>query len=143
MNQQILDYIKNQRIGVFAVEMLDGSPHAATLHFANSDSPLVFYFRTEKTYRKSESLIKNTETRGSFVVGVDEANMQTFQADGIARLVISSELEVFEKIYLSKFPEKKKTDLDKSIVFSFTPTWWRYTNFNGPNGKLIISSEDK
>jgi hypothetical protein len=43
MNKEILDYIKSQRVCVLAVEMMDSSPHAATVHFAHMDNPLMFF----------------------------------------------------------------------------------------------------
>jgi len=39
IDKKILDYLKDQRVGVLAVEMLDGSPHGATVHFAHTEDP--------------------------------------------------------------------------------------------------------
>ena len=72
MEQEILEYISSQRVGVIAVEMLDGSPHAATVHFAHTENPLTFIFLTSPTYRKIEPLLKKDSTRASFVLGLEE-----------------------------------------------------------------------
>jgi general stress protein 26 len=145
MDQQIIDFIHSQRICVLALEMLDGSPHAATLHFAISEEPLMFFFKTHRSYRKCEPLFGKDITRASIVVGFDENNMKTLQLDGTARRITADmEKNLFDEVYLGKFPEKNKGGDDPdAVVFSFVPTWWRYTDWHGPNGKLIITSEDK
>ncbi len=57
MRQEILDYLKTQRVGVLAVEMLDGAPHGATVHFAYSEEPFVLYFETSRDYRKAQPIL--------------------------------------------------------------------------------------
>ena len=142
MRQEPLDYIKTQKVGVLAVEMPDGSPHAATVHFAHSEDPFVFYFETNRDYRKSSALFGKDTVRASFVVGAHEDTLQTFQLDGIAELIKPEEKETYEAIYIGKFPTKKKKLEDpKSVYFKFTPTWWRFTDWKTPQGKLILTSE--
>src|SRR5258708_20541520 len=99
MNKDINDFINSQRICVLSVEMLDGSPHAATVHFAFDDASPTFFFETYSTYRKSEALFGRPETRSSVVVGVDENNLKTLQLDGKARLIKPEEKALFDKIY--------------------------------------------
>lgn len=142
MNQDVLDYIKTQKIGVLAVEMLDGSPHGSTVHFAHSENPSMFLFKTHRTYRKSEPLFGREMTRASFVIGCDESNMKTLQLDGNVRLVKSEEEKLFDEVYLGKFPNKKGKAADpESVVFMFIPTWWRFTDWTRPEGKFILSSD--
>lgn len=143
MQQEILEYLNSQRICVLAVEMPDGSPHAATVHFAYAVEPLVFYFKTNKNYRKSEALLGGKNSRASLVVGTDEQVMKTFQADGIVNLIQDYEKEHYNTIFLGKFPEKAdKPSGPDDVFFKFTPTWWRYTDFKTPQGKLILTSTD-
>jgi len=111
MTPEILDYIESQRVGVLAVEMLDGSPHGATVHFAHTNDPLVFFFETYKEYRKAEPILKNKKTRATFVIGSDESNMKTFQLDG------------------------------EIIFFKLTPTWWRFTDWTRSEGKYVLASK--
>lgn len=142
MKQEVLDYIKTQRVGVLAVEMLDGSPHAATVHFAHTEDPFIFYFETHREYRKAEPLFGRDVTRASFVIGSDESNLKTFQTDGTIRLLKPEEKETFDSIYLGKFLEKKTRAADpKFVFFKFTPTWWRFTDWTTPKGKVILTSE--
>ncbi len=144
MNQEILDFIKSQRIGVLAVEMLDGAPHAATVHFAHRDSPFQFFFETCREYRKCEPLFGRDRSRASLVIGCDESNMRTLQLDGEVSLVTSQDdKEIFDQIYFGKFPKKKeKAEDPKYVFFSFTPSWWRFTDWTKPEGKIIITSQD-
>jgi general stress protein 26 len=144
MNPELFAYLKTQRIGVLAVEMPDGSPHAATVHFAHTEDPFVFYFETYREYRKAEPLLGKENTRASFVVGSDESNMKTVQLDGVAQLLKPDERMVYDAVYLAKFPEKKKKAEDpKFVFFKFTPTWWRFTDWTTPEGKNIWTSEAK
>lgn len=142
MHQDVLDFITSKRVSVFAIEMPDGSPHAATVHFAYKDEPLTFIFLTSKRYRKSESLLRKEVSRASFVIGFEEAHgmEKTFQADGEARLLKLDDPLV--RVYLAKFEEKQlKIDETDDIFFSFTPTWWRFTDYSGTKGKTVYNSD--
>ncbi len=141
MQENILEYIKSQRVGVLAVEMLDGSPHGATIHFAHTEEPLVFYFETDRNYRKCEPLFGKEKTRASFVIGSDESNMKTLQMDGEASVVAEAEEGLFEKTYFGKFPDKEEHPKDpETVYFKFVPTWWRFTDWKTPDGKKIWTS---
>lgn len=145
MPKEILDYIQTQRICGLAVEMLDGSPHAATVHFAFDEKTNSFLVKTHKEYRKVESLLEKGKTRASIVIGFTEEEMKTFQADGIAEYV-NDKLgkNEFGNVYYAKFPEKERDDEDSEAVYiRFTPTWWRFTDWKTPTGKLILTSTDK
>ena len=125
MHQEILEYIKTQRVGVLAVEMLDGSPHAATLHFAHAEDPLMFLFETDRMYRKSEALFGRETSRASMVIGFAEGNnVKTFQMDGTVRLLKHDKEKWFQEVYFGKFPEKKSNK--KYWVSNKTPNC--YTN---------------
>lgn len=144
MQQDILDYLKTQRICVLSVEMMDGSPHAATVHFAHSENPFLLMFQTERQYRKSEPLYGREKSRASVVVGVNESDMKTLQMDGEVRLLREDEMEIFKEIYLTKFPKKIKSSSEpNAVMFGFFPTWWRFTDWTRPEGKKILTSEDK
>jgi len=144
MQQGIVDFINSKRICVLALEMLDGSPHAATIHFAFDDKNLTFLFETYRAYRKCEPLFGKNVTRASMVVGFDENDMRTLQLDGDARLITKEEEQNYDALYFGKFPNKQDKSTDpKFVKFSFVPTWWRYTDWTGKDGKVIITSEDK
>lgn len=141
MQQEILDYLKTERVCVVAVEMPDGSPHAATVHFALHAEPLAFIIQTSPRYRKSEALRAKDMTRASLVVGTEEApdaKDVTLQVDGVARLVQPEEKQFIET-YLAKFPNKDKKFND-DIFFIVTPTWWHYTKWGTQKGKIVLTS---
>ena len=141
MAPEILEYIASQRVGVLAVEMMDGSPHGATVHFAHTEEPLMFLFETNRDYRKAEPLFGREVSRASLVIGADDNLKKTLQMDGNVRLIAPGEKELFEKVYLGKFPEKKeKFSGPKVVPFVFIPNWWRFTDWTKPEGKVIITS---
>ena len=144
MNKEILDYINRQRVGVLAVEMLDGSPHAAAIHFAHTEDPLMFLFETNRNYRKSEALLGRELSRATMVIGCSEQDMKTLQMDGEVRLMTEQEKqELFQIKYKDKFPAKRaKADGPDVLAFVFIPKWWRYTDWTKPKGKIIIDSEN-
>lgn len=144
MTQDIYDFINSKQTCVLAFEMLDGSPHASTVHAAFDSQSEKFFFETYSTYRKAEVLFAKKEVRASLVIGFDESDQKTLQVDGVARLITLEEKELYDKIYFEKFPKKKEKSVDpKFVFFSFEPTWWRFTNWAGKNGKEILTSEDK
>jgi uncharacterized protein YhbP (UPF0306 family) len=144
MNQEILEYIKSQRISVLAIERPDGSVHAATIHFAHSENPFVFFFVTERGSRKCEGLLDKETQKASLVIGFDESNMKTFQADGEVKLVTEEYGSLFSTTYLGKFPDReKRMDDARNAFLVFIPTWWRFTDWTKPEGKLILTSTDK
>ena len=122
--------------------MMDGSPHGATVHFAHTDNPLVLYFETNREYRKTEPLFGREKTRASLVIGSSEGDMKTLQFNGTAELLKVGDMETFNSVYLEKFPEKKeKAESGKLVLFKFTPSWRRFTNWTRPGGKLILTSD--
>lgn len=137
MNEKVSEYLKTQRIGVLSVKMPDGTPHGATLHFATLEDKMLFVFQTSPDYKKVDSF-RNNPTSASFVIGTSEEEMKTLQMDGEVKM--SSEEEV-GAIYYVKFPEKSGK-YPGNIFFTFTPNWWRYTDYKNPGGKLTLSSTD-
>lgn len=139
MNEQILEYIKGQRIGVLATENLDGSPHAATIHFAHIDNPMRFIFLTGSDTKKCDSIKANGKCRASFVLGQDEETMKTLQMDGTVEFTTD---ESILNAYFQKFPNNKaRHNPPETVILVFTPTWWRYSDMKAPGGKIIIENE--
>jgi general stress protein 26 len=144
MPQEILDYLRSENICVLAVEMLDGSPHGATVHYAHADNPLALFFETTKGYRKTEPLFGRDKTRATVVVGTYESTKKTLQMDGEATLIAPEEEALYAQTYLGKFPQKaKKAESPDFVRFKFVPTWWRLTDFSEPGNRKILTSTDK
>lgn len=143
MIPEIIDFIKSQRVAVIAIEMLDGSPHGATVHFAFDENNNTFLFETCRDYRKAEPLFGREVSKASLVIGFDENNMKTLQIDGEVKIIKPEEQEHFDEVYYGKFPTKKgKYYGSPAVFFSFTPTWWRFTDWTKPEGKFILTSTD-
>lgn len=144
MNETILNYIASQKIGVISVAMSDGSPHSSTVHFAHmetasQDLPSILIM-TDRSYKKCEPIITNGKTPASFVIGFDESEMKTLQMDGHINF---ADEDMVKLPYFTKFPDKRKFYQEPNSVFLiFTPTWWRYTDFNAQDGNKIISSDN-
>ncbi len=140
MHPEALEFLGKNRVCVIAIEMPDGAPHAATVHYANTPEPILL-FETDKKYRKAEALMARPVSRASISVGFEEGpNSKTLQMDGEASLVANTD-SLIQNAYLVKFPEKvKKIDGPDVIFFKFKPTWWRFTDWSKPRGKTILTS---
>lgn len=138
MNPEVLEYISAYEICVLAVEMPDGSPHAATVHYAPSGDEPTFVFMTHPKSRKGEAIVGKESVRVTLVIGFKEDNVQrTFQADGIVRLLKDDET-VLKEAYLTRFPGKDQK-FKEDIFFKFTPTWWRLTTWSEGNKTILTS----
>lgn len=141
MNQEILNYILNQRVSVFAVEMMDGSPHASTLHYAYDEKANVFIFETEKSYRKCEPLFGRKISRATLVIGTSEGDMRTFQTDGNAKLLDNKDLK---ETYFIKFPKNREGSDDPEVMFfTFTPISWKFSDYTKSGSKTVYTSDGK
>jgi general stress protein 26 len=138
MEQEMQSFLGEERIGVISVEMLDGSPHAAAIHFAHTTDPLTFIFLTGRASRKASPLLERTSTRASLVIGTNEDKMKTAQLDGV--LEIGDPNEVSEA-YFAKFPEKTAKYDESATFLKFTPTTWRYSDFKR-EGKTVLNSDE-
>ncbi len=137
MEIEVVKFVEDQRVGVLAVAMEDGSVHGATVHFAHVKDPLTFVFLISPKSKKAEPLLL-AESPASFVIGTDEGTMKTMQIDGMAQITESAELR---SAYFAKFPDKLEKFPD-GILIALTPSWWRFTDMKHPDGRKVLSSED-
>jgi len=139
MPEEALAFLSANRIGVISVQLPDGSPHAATIHFAYNKDASTFICLTSRMTRKVQSMRNGEKVPAAFVVGTDEEQMRTFQLNGIAQLTDSND---YKEIYFDRFPEKReKAGGPNEAVIIFTATWWRYTDMKAAEGRLIIESQ--
>lgn len=143
IDAQVLDFIKNSRVLALTVLLPDSTPHTSAMHFAHRDDPLTFIFLTEKGSLKVSALKDKKRQLGAITIGFDEKEMVTLQLHGeVSRLEKSDELAKLKEIYFKKFPQNKKYENDPESVFlSFTPSWFRYSDYKVKPVK-IISSEN-
>lgn len=142
MDTQIIKFIKTNRVGVLSILRKDGGPHSATLHYAFSTNPLRFYFSTENTSRKCEALLTGEIVKGSMVIGFSEKEWLTLQLDGkVKGLLKPEDIIEAQKVFYASHPSSEKYKDDPATIFlEFTPSWWRYTDYN-TKPVTILSSE--
>src|SRR5215212_5965528 len=106
MDSKVQEFLKNHRVSVLSIVQDDSTVHAAALHFAHSEDPFYLYSLTGKGSRKCRSLLSGKQIPASIVIGFDESEFASFQADGTVKIV-SEDSEVDEgwKIYGTKYPD--------------------------------------
>ena len=120
MDQKIVDFLNSERVAVLATMLADGTPYTSAMHFIYHDGAL--YFSTQPTSRKVKDL--NGITKASVTAGFSEKDWVTVQLDGTLE-----KSELATELHLAKYPEDAKHIGGEAVVFKFTPTWWRYSDF--------------
>lgn len=143
METKILDFLSNHRVSSLTTLLNDGTPHASALHYSHENNPLTLYFSTENTSRKTQALLDGKTVKASVVIGFSEEEWITLQMDGQVRAVTdSTELNAVQNVHYAKHPGSSKYKDDPTTIFlAFTPTWWRYTDYN--TDPITILSSDK
>lgn len=140
MNQAILDLLSKHTIGVISVVLNDSNVHAATVHFSHKNDPLKVYIQTSNKTLKAQPFLNGETGKGAFVLGFSEEEWLTLQMHGTVRAVSDqNELEEIYKVHYAKHPDSEQYKGPKTVFLEFTPTWWRYTDFN-TEPPIIISS---
>lgn len=131
MNEKAIALLKKERICVLSVVLADGSPHAAEMHFSAEFEPVKLFFQTYPTVKTKTIEEKGGFAKAAVVVGLSEADFVSLQMRGDIRIVKDKkELENLQSVHYAKLPEAKKYKNSESIFLEFTPTWWRYSDFN-------------
>lgn len=132
MDPRVLDFLTSHRVCSLTTLLKDGSPHGAALHYSHKNDPFEFYFSTENTSRKCEALLDGKFTKACVVVGFSEEEWVTFQMEGeIVAIFDPEELKSIQSIHYQKHPNSAKYKDDPATLFlKFTPTWWRFTDYN-------------
>lgn len=143
MNTTVLEFLRSHRVSVLSVLQEDNSIHSAALHFAHNEDPVAFYVWTGKDSRKCRSLLSGREVNAALVIGFEESEFATFQAEGTVKILTDEkELDEGWKVYGSKLSERSGGRADQDMVLlRFTPVWWRYTDLK-TDPKVEISSEE-
>lgn len=144
-NQTILDFLSKQRVCSLSTLLKDGSPHASALHYSHRDEPLTLYFSIENTSKKCENLLDGKISRASAVVGFSEEEWITLQMDGEVKAILSEEeLKRAKSTHYPKHPDSQQYEHDLETLFlAFTPSWWRYTDYNTDPPTIYCSQDNK
>ncbi len=130
MNPEVLGFLSHHKICSLTTLLLDGSPHAAVLHYSHTTNPLTIYVGTENTSRKMEALVKNKSGKASLVIGFSDEEWKTLQMDGDVHVISPEEAEKIQAIHYKKHPGAEKFKNNPETIFiKFTPSWWRYSDY--------------
>lgn len=139
MNEEVISFLNKNKIGVISV-LLEEGIHSATVHYSHKLDPFKIYIQTSNTTLKAKPFLNGEIGKGAFVIGFSEEEWLTLQMHGNIRVITdANELQEVYKIHYSKYPKSEKYKGPKTVFLEFTPTWWRYTDFN-TDPETIISS---
>jgi hypothetical protein len=126
-------FMTQQRYGVVSSLSPNNTPQSALVGIATTPN-LEIIFDTIKSSRKYPNLIQHP--RCSFVLGWN--NEQTVQFEGLATQPTGDDLNRYQKIYFTAWPDGPSRLAWPGITyFVVLPKWLRYSDFN-PNPPRIV-----
>lgn len=142
MNPDVIKFLIKERVCVLSVVLPDGAPHSATMHYSEELNPLRLFIQTSNTTLKAQALMNERNNKAAVVIGFSEKDWLTLQMRGTVRIVSDpQELEAIYKVHYEKHPDAEQYKGPKTVFLEFTPTWWRYTDFN-TDPETIIEIEN-
>lgn len=140
LTPEIISFLEAQHIAAFTTIIADDSLHSAALHFSQSTEPFEIYFSTDRASRKCQAL-SEAPTQASIVIGLSSSEWITMQLSGEVVIVEdAAEIERIQEIHYEKNPGSRKFKDDPgTVMLKFTPTWWRFTNFNTSPVTLVTN----
>jgi pyridoxine/pyridoxamine 5'-phosphate oxidase len=130
---ELVSFIRRHRWGVVSTIAASGAPQAAVVGIAVTDR-LELVFDTLGTSRKAQNLRR--DPRAAIVVGWDEE--QTVQCEGLADEPAGAALEACQRAYFARFPDGPTRLAWAGITyFRVRPTWIRFSDFNGPEPRIV------
>ena len=141
MNQQIIDLISKERVCVISTILPGNISHSAAMHFSHQTDPLRIFIQTTNNTEKVKGILNGETGKASIVIGFSEQDWLTLQMRGDIKIISDPErLPEIHKVHYKKNPDAEQYKESSNTVFlEFTPTWWRYTDFN-TDPETIISS---
>jgi Pyridoxamine 5'-phosphate oxidase len=129
---ELLDYLRNQLLGVLGTLSPSAEPQAALVGYAvTPDFELLF--DTLRTTRKYRNMMANPLV--SFTVGnsVGHGDERTVQYEGIAEELAGEPLARLRPIYFATWPDGvQRVQWPQITWFVVRPRWIRYSDFNIP-----------
>ncbi|HKN24860.1 MAG TPA: pyridoxamine 5'-phosphate oxidase family protein [Candidatus Acidoferrum sp.] len=133
---EVLRFMKSERLAVLATVGDDRRPEAALMGFAVTPE-LEIIFDTVKTSRKYPNLKKNP--RVAWVIGC--STEITVQYEGVAEELEGEELVKYKKTYFATFPDGPARENWPGITyFVVRPKWLRYCDYD-PSKRRIEEKE--
>jgi len=140
MDSKAISLLTKERVCVVAVTLRDGSPHVAEVHYSEQLDPIILFIQTYPTV-KVRSLQENGGVgKAAVVLNLTESEMMSLQMRGNLNIVTDpQELEKIYDVHYKKHPEAEKYKDSETVFLKFTPTWWRYSDFN-TDPEIVIES---
>jgi nitroimidazol reductase NimA-like FMN-containing flavoprotein (pyridoxamine 5'-phosphate oxidase superfamily) len=130
--QDILTFIRTQKLGVVSSVTADGQPQSAVVGYAVSDN-FELVFDTLGDTRKALNL--RARPKVAFTMWSGE---KTVQLDGVADEPTGAERDRMKSVYFSVWPDGREREAWKGITWvRIMPSWIRYTDFNA--GPLVVT----
>jgi hypothetical protein len=138
----VLRFMRTQRLAVEASCTPDGGPQAALVGIAVTDA-FEIVFDTLDSTRKARNL--RASPRTAFVLGGwTGADERTVQFEGIADEPHGAELERIKTSYFAAWPDGPTRESWPGITyFRVRPTWIRFTDFTGASPDVTEFTADE
>ena len=129
---ELLDYLRNQLLGVLGTLSPSAEPQAALVGYAvTPDFELLF--DTLRTTRKYRNVMANPLV--SFTIGntAGSGDERTVQYQGVAEELIGEQLDRLQPLYFATWPDGvDRVQWPHITWFVVHPRWIRYSDFNIP-----------
>lgn len=142
LRARLLAFLRGERLAVQASTAVGGSPQAAVVGVAVTDS-FELVFDTLASTRKAQNLRQNPKI--AFVIGgLEEGNERTVQYEGIADEPSGAELERLQRAYYAVFPDgPSRTSWPGLIYVRVRPIWLRFSDYNVDPPEIVeLTAED-
>lgn len=124
--RELIDFVRSTGLGVVASTGPDGSPQAALVGIASTDTAEIV-FDAQATSRKVANIER--DPRVAVVIG-GWGDELTVQLEGDAEVVTGQDLERCQTFYLSQYPDGRQRARRPGIVYiRITPRWVRCSDF--------------
>ena len=129
LRKRLLNFLRGERLAVQASTAVDGTPQAAVVGVAVTDS-FELVFDTLGSTRKARNLRQNPKI--AFVIGgLEDGDERTVQYEGVADEPAGAELERIQRVYYAVFPDgPSRTSWPGLIYVRVRPTWLRFSDYN-------------
>src|SRR4051812_46146237 len=136
--EELVDFLRAQRLAVQASVAGSGAPQAAVIGIAVG-STLELVFDTVVTSRKYQNLRR--DPRIALVLGWDHEI--TAQVEGVVDFPTGAELERVREIYFATHPDGRDRLAWQGITHArVRPTWIRYSDFRSPGSIVEFSAAE-
>ena len=135
--QQLLDFLRSQKLAVLCSVGPEGAPQAAVVGYAVSDQ-LEIVFDTTADTRKARNI--RADPRVALVIGgLAAGDERTVQYEGIADQPAGAELERARELYFAVYPDGRErlASWPGLIHVRVRPLWIRYSDFDRDPPEIV------